>query len=90
MTTELTFADPVVLWIETLTEHANVRMSRKRIDTTSDPVTVTLLSAAEALRIANTCDEMSILTATQGRFCVWTRALGREVCFRADVPGVGA
>ena len=86
-------ADPIKLWVLTLAEHAHVRVSPAAIDTATEPVTVPLRSVAEASRVAAMLDTVAddaMTTITQGRIAVWTTVLGREVCFRADVPGVGA
>ena len=86
-------ADPIKLWVLTLAEHAHVRVAATAIDTATEPVTVPLRSVAEASRVAAMLDTVAddaMTTITQGRIAVWTTVLGREVCFRADVPGVGA
>lgn len=82
-------ADPIKLWVLTLAEHAHVRVAEAKIDMAGSIVTVPLRSVAEATRVASMLDTIAedvMTTITCGRIAVWTTVLGREVCFRADVP----
>lgn len=87
-------ADPIKLWVLTLAEHAHVRVSEAKIDTTTEPVTVPLRSVAEVTRVGAMLVTLNaedlVFNIEDNRACVLTQALGRPVRFTADVPGVGA
>ena len=93
MTTELKIEHPVVLWAKTIAEHAGVTPMRVAV---GDQVIVDLFSTEDWARIGRLLNEVVdnpldiIIVFTRTQQLIYAPALGLEVCFRADVPGVGA